>query len=68
MVLPESADVVTEGASCTHHMGHDADVAHIVSRLLQLYQLLRRDYRHLGCVVVRAAVEVSGRRDGGAAV
>jgi hypothetical protein len=30
----------------THHMGHDADVAHIVSRPLQLDQLLGRDDRH----------------------
>jgi hypothetical protein len=42
----------------THHMGHDADVAHIVGGPLQLDQLLGRDDRHRGgcvCAVSQAA-------------
>ena len=55
MVLPDSAEITGTSAQHTHHMGHDADVANIISRLLKLYQLFRRDYRHIGDVLcVRA--------------
>jgi hypothetical protein len=58
-VLPWSCLVSPDAAAAarrTHHMGHDANVAHIVGCLL--YQLLGRDHRHRGrwCVVVCVCV------------